>query len=72
MSAMSEDDTPPGTDALVEFIEANYGDRFDDDRRDELRERVGSLREAGEELSDVDLANDDEPATTFRAYRGEE
>lgn len=63
---------PAGTVELLAYLDAQYGDRFDTDRRDALRDRVGSLREVGETVSEADLENGDEPAFTFAAYRGEE
>jgi hypothetical protein len=71
-TAGDETDRPAGADELAAALEAAYGDRFDDDRREELRERVADVREAGETLSESDLSNGDEPAFAFRAYRGEE
>lgn len=63
---------PAGTVELLAYLDAQYGDRFDTDRREELRDRVGSLRGIGETLSEADLENGDEPAFTFAAYRGDE
>lgn len=63
---------PPGTVELLAFLDAQYGGRFDADRRDQLRDSVAGLRENGEALREADLENGDEPAFTFAAYRGEE
>ncbi|MFB6220177.1 MAG: hypothetical protein ABEH90_01945 [Halolamina sp.] len=63
---------PAGTVELLAYLDAQYGDRFDAERRERLRDRVASLRVAGETLSEADLENGDEPATTFAAYRGDE
>jgi len=68
-----EDGTvPAGTVELLASLDAQYGDRFDTERREELRDRVGDIREAGETLSEAGLENGDEPSFTFAAYRGEE
>lgn len=72
-SAESDDGVAPaGTVELLAYLDAQYGDRFDAERREQLRDRVASVREAGESLSEADLDNGDEPAFTFAAYRGEE
>lgn len=63
---------PPGTVELLALLDAQYGDRYDTERRDELRDSVGSLRGAAESLDEAELRNGDEPAFTFAAYRGEE
>lgn len=63
---------PAGTVELLAYLDAKYGDRFDTERRDELRERVAGFQEAGETLSEAGLENGDEPAFSFAAYRGEE
>lgn len=68
----TETDEQPGIDERVAALEAAYGDRFDDDRREALRERVGDLQTNTTAFRDVDLANGDGPAFTFRAYRGDE
>jgi hypothetical protein len=65
------DDPPPGTEELAAYIEARYGDRFDEERRAALRERSAGYREAGETVSAFVLDNGDEPAFEFRAYREE-
>jgi len=69
---MPDDDTPDGTPELVALLDATYGDQFDDDRRERLRERVAELREMGDEVRETDLSNDDEPAFAFVPYRGED
>jgi hypothetical protein len=69
---MTEDSRPPGTDALVDHLEARYGDRFDDERLERLREVVAERREAGETLEEAGLENGDGPAPPFRPYRGGE
>ncbi|MEF8827412.1 MAG: hypothetical protein V5A49_00145 [Haloarcula sp.] len=63
---------PAGTVELLAYLDAQYGDRFDADRREKLRDRVGSLRTVGASVSEADLENGDEPAFTFAAYRGED
>lgn len=68
----ADEDRPAGTGELVAYLDAQYGDRFDEERLDELTERVADLRETGETLAEEDLSNGDEPAFAFRAYRGEE
>jgi len=70
-SEPSEGDRPPGTEALVAYLEARYGDRFDDDRRERLADAVADVREAGETVRSESLDNAEGPAFAFEPYRGE-
>lgn len=63
---------PAGTVELQALLDAQYGDRFDTERREELRDSVASLRKACRTVNEADLENSDEPAFTFAAYRGDE
>lgn len=63
-------DPPAGTEELLEYLAARYGDQLTDERLGDLEESVaGNLRNA-ETLDDVDLDNGDDLAVTFTAYRG--
>lgn len=63
-------DRPVGTEALLQLIEDEYGDMLSSEDIDQLEEEVSENREAANTLRDFDLANGDDMATTFRAYRG--
>lgn len=65
-------DLPAGTEALVQFLEAKYGDALTESDLEELRDDVAGNLRAAAEIDDVELANSTGPAFTFRAYRGEE
>ena len=65
-----DDDRPVGTEALLQLIEDEYGDMLTDEDIAQLEEEVASIREASLTLRDFDLANGDDMALTFRAYRG--
>lgn len=67
-----EPDLPAGTEALVQFLEAKYGDALTQSDLEELRGDVAGNLRAAREMDDVELANSTGPAFTFRAYRGEE
>lgn len=66
---MPTDDRPAGTEVLVRYIVSRYGDRFDDERRERVSERIATYRRAGDAVSKIDLSNADEPAFAFEAYR---
>ena len=63
-------DRPVGTEALLQLIEDEYGDLLSSEDLEQLEEEVADNREAANTLRDFDLANGDDMATTFRAYRG--
>lgn len=65
-----DDDRPVGTEALLRLIVAEYGELLTDEQIAELEENVASNREEAAELRAFDLANGDDMAVTFRAYRG--
>jgi Mrp family chromosome partitioning ATPase len=65
-----DDDRPVGTEALLQLIEDEYGDLLTDEDIAQLEEEVASNRESARTLRDFDLANGDDMAMTFRAYRG--
>jgi hypothetical protein len=67
-----EAERPPGTDALLGYIEARYGDRLDEDQRAEVAEQIAGSLESAAVIGEVDLENGDEPAFRFSAYRGDE
>lgn len=67
-----EPDLPDGTEALVAFLEAKYGDQLTREELNELRGDVAGNIRAARALDEVELANGTGPAYTFRAYRGEE
>lgn len=67
-----EEEAPPGTDALLDYVRARYGERLDEEALEIVREEIaGSLRSA-EALREVPLENGDEPACAFRAWRADE
>ena len=53
-------------DARMAELLARYGTRFDDEQQAQLREEVGKLFDAGQELRAVPLTNADEPELVFR------
>lgn len=61
---------PVGTEQLLNYLAARYGDVLSEEDVEALREDVaGNLRNA-QAMDEVDLANGDDMALTFRAYRG--
>ncbi|WP_224333298.1 hypothetical protein [Haloprofundus halobius] len=71
-NAAQEGDVPVGTDALLAYIEANYGDQLSDDQLDAVRERIAGILASGEAVGEFDLAYTTDPAYTFEPYRGED
>ncbi|MUV89015.1 hypothetical protein GJ629_03165 [Halapricum sp. CBA1109] len=65
-----EDDRPVGTEALLQLIEDEYGDMLTEEDIEQLEAEVASNREVAMSVRDFDLANGDDMAMTFRAYRG--
>lgn len=65
------EEEPPGTDALVEYVRARWGDRLSDDELEQIRSSVAGQLRAASSIAEVPLENGDGPATAFRAYRGE-
>lgn len=64
-----ETPVPVGTDALLSFIEATYGDRLDEDELDRIGDDIASDRRSAEALDAVELDYTVSPAVTFHAYR---
>jgi len=65
-----DDDRPVGTEALLQLIEDEYGDMLTEEDIEQLEGEVASNREVSMSMRDFDLANGDDMAMTFRAYRG--
>lgn len=69
--AQEDGEAPPGTDALVGYLEARYGDRLSEDDLEAIRSGVAGNLRAAASIGEVELANGEGPATLFRAYRGD-
>ncbi|WP_224448219.1 hypothetical protein [Haloprofundus salilacus] len=67
-----QEDVPVGTDALLAYVEANYGDQLSDDQLDAVRTRLAGILASGEAVGKFELAYTTDPAYTFEPYRGEE
>lgn len=65
-----DSDRPAGTEALLQLIADEYGDVLTAEQLSELEDDVASNREAAQTLRAFELANGDDMAMTFRAYRG--
>ncbi len=64
-----QQEEPPGADALVEHLKAQFGDRLTADQLREIREQI-ARRLSSATLREHALANHDEPGFLFRVYRG--
>lgn len=64
------EEDPPGTEALVDHVEARWGDRLSEDDREQIRASVAGNLRAASALREVPLENGDEPAVAFRPHRG--
>ncbi|WP_129116964.1 hypothetical protein [Halegenticoccus tardaugens] len=71
-ASVEGDDAPPGTDALLAYVEANYGEELTDDRLDAVRAGIEADLRAAAEVRAVDLDPATEPAFAFRPHRGED
>lgn len=65
-----EEEEPPGTEALLDYVEARWGDRLSEDEREQVRSSIAGNLRAASALDEVDLTNGDGPALRFHAYRG--
>ena len=65
-----DDDRPVGTEALLQLIVDEYGDMLTDEDIAQLEDSVASHRTTSMTLRDFDLANGDDMAMVFKAYRG--
>ena len=61
---------PVGTEQLLQYLAAKYGDVLSEEEVDALQDDVaGNIRNA-QAMDGVDLQNGDDMALVFRAYRG--
>ena len=67
-----QEPVPDGTDALLSYIEANFGDQLSDDDLDHVRGDIASDLRNAKALDAVELDYTVDPAFTFRAYRGDD
>lgn len=59
----------PEAEARVASVLGRYGDRFTEQQKKEVRERITGIQGGLEALRAYPLANDVEPATLFRVHR---
>lgn len=71
-AAAQQADVPVGTDALLAYVEANYGEQLNDDQLDDIRTRIAGILASGEAVGEFELAYTTDPAYAFEPYRGEE
>lgn len=65
-------DLPPGTEGLLAYVEANYGDQLSDEQLDGVQEGIAGNLRAAAAVDEVDLDYTTGPAFTFTAYRGDD
>lgn len=71
-SVTAADAPPPPNaeaEARVALILGKYGDRFTEQQKKEIRERVAGVQGGLDAMRAYPLPNDVEPATLFRVYR---
>lgn len=68
----AQEEAPAGTDALLDYVRALYGDQLDDDDLAVVREEIASYQRASRTLRQFPLENADSPAFAFRAWRDPE
>lgn len=66
----AESELPVGTEALLQYLAAKYGDQLTDEQIAELEDDVAGNIETAQTLDTVDLQNGDDMALTFVPYRG--
>ncbi|QLH77499.1 hypothetical protein HZS55_09415 [Halosimplex rubrum] len=69
--ADQEQDQPVGTEALLSYLEAKYGDMLTEADLSTLEEEVAGNISTAQALDDTALANGDDMALRFEPYRGE-
>lgn len=62
---------PVGTEELLQYLAARYGDLLTQEEISELEDEVAGNIENAQRLDTVDLENGDDMALVFEAYRGE-
>ena len=65
-----EPDQPVGTEELLQYLAARYGDQLSDDQIAELEDNVAGNIRTAQTLDTVELQNGDDMALTFVPYRG--
>lgn len=69
--ADQDQDQPVGTEALLSYLEAKYGDMLTEDDLSTLEEEVAGNIATAQALDETALANGDDMALRFEPYRGE-
>jgi hypothetical protein len=69
--ADQDQDQPVGTEALLSYLEAKYGDMLTEEDLSTLEEEVAGNIATAQALDDTALANGDDMALRFEPYRGE-
>lgn len=65
-----ESELPVGTEELLQYLAAKYGNQLTDEQIAELEDNVAGNVETAQTLDTVDLQNGDDMALTFVPYRG--
>lgn len=63
--------TDPTTQPYADLAQALHGDYIQDGDEDNVAKQVAALRDAIKQINAVSLANADEPAPRFAAYRAD-
>lgn len=64
-----QEEEPAGTEALLDYVRAVYGDRLGGDELEVVREEIASYLRAAQTVRGFPLENGDPPAFEFRAWR---
>jgi len=68
--AEQDQDQAVGTEALLSYLEAKYGDALTEEDLSTLEEEVAGNIATAQALDETDLANGDDMALRFEPYRG--
>jgi len=70
-SDVADQDQPVGTEALLSYLEATYGEMLTEEDLSTLEEEVAGNIATAQALGETALANGDDMALRFEPYRGE-
>lgn len=68
----TNEEVPPGTEALLGYVEANYGDQLNEEQLADVKGDIAANLRAAAAVEEVSLDYTTGPAFTFTAYRADD